>query len=149
MDYLPDSDNPTVSRHSSINQYRGFLGVMHNGMFCPLVFDQLDGIVCGKVYKHKIMIHFGDWIGYHFPVKKCKYTKSTVLIGQNIGSELKILPEQFGRGDCWHNNFYEDKYNVKGPLRGTDGTLVGFQSTKELTVGLDYVDADDELEAID
>lgn len=149
MDYLPDSDKSTVSRRSSIDQYQDFVGVMHNGMFCPLVFDQLDGIVCGKVHKHKIMIHFGNWEGYHYPIKKCRYTKATVLIGQNIGGSVQLLPKQFGRGNCIRNNFYEEKHNQKGTLRGSDGSLVGLQSTKELTVGLDYVVADDELEPAD
>lgn len=149
MDYLADSDLETVSRHSSVNQYKGFLGVMHKGMFCPLVFDMMDGIVCGKVHSHKVMIHVGDWVGYHFPVKKCKYTKRSVIIGQDKGESLQLLPEQFGRGDCWHNNFYEEKHKRKGPLIDSNGVAMGYETTKELTVGLDYVLANDTLEPID
>lgn len=149
MDYLTDSDIKTVSRNSSINQYDGFIGAMNNGMFCPIVFDFMDGIVCGKVHSHKIMIHFGNWIGYHYPVKKCKYTKRTYVIGENTGEKLEILPMWFGRGDCWHNNFYESKYNNKGPIRGDNGAFVGFEDKQELNIGLDYINADDTLEAID
>lgn len=149
MDYLPDSDKSTVSRRSSIDQYQDFIGVMYNGMFCPLVFDQIDGIVCGKVYKHKVMVHLGSWEGYHYPIKKCRYTKATILIGQNISDNVQLLPECFGRGNCIHNNFYEEKRNDKGPLRDSNGTLAGAQSTKEITVGLDYVIANDELEPVD
>lgn len=149
MDYLPDSDIEPVSRKSSINQYDGFLGVMHKGMFCPIVFDFMDGIVCGKIHSHKVIVHFGDWVGYHFPIKKCKYTKRAYVIGQDVGEGIHILPEQFGHGDCWHNSFYEEKHNRKGYMIGDDGVLVGYQTDKELTVGLDYVTANDKLEPVD
>lgn len=149
MDYLVDNDIEPVRRESSINQYDNFLGVMHNGMFCPIVFDFMDGIVCGKIHSHKVIVHFGDWIGYHYPIKKCRYTKRTYVIGQDIGEGIHVLPEQFGCGDYWHNNFYEEKHNRKGYMKGDNGTLVGYQTDKELTIGLDYVAAKDELEAVD
>lgn len=149
MDYLPDSDIEPVTRRSSINQYDGFLGVMHKGMFCPIVFDMMDGIVCGKIHSHKVIAHFGDWIGYHYPIKKCKYSKRTYVIGQDVGEGVHILPEQFGHGDCWHNNFYEEKHNHKGYMKGDDGSFVGYQTDKELIVGLDYITANDVLEPID
>lgn len=149
MDYLPDSDAPTVSRLSSANQYQNFLGVKRNGIYCPLVFDQLDGIVCGKVHSHKIMIYFDDWIGYHFPVKKCRYKKAQYMIARNQNEILELLPEIFGRGDCWHRNFVENKIDKTGVLIGENGRAVGIESEKELNIGLDYMLADDSLEPVD
>lgn len=149
MDYLPDSDVEPVSRKSSIDQYNGFLGVMHEGMFCPIVFDQLDGIVCGEVHSHPIMVYFGEWGGYHYPIKKCTYAERTVITADDEGSDIHVLPEQFGRGDCWHNNFYEEYHNREGAIVDDYGTFMGFESAHTNTVGLDYVTTDDTLESID
>lgn len=149
MDYVTDSDKPTVSRHSSIAQYKDFFGVLHNGMFCPMVFDYLDGIVCGEVHSHPIMVSFGEWIGQHFPVKRCYYTDRVAMMAHDEGEGLHLLPEQFGRGDCWHNSFYEEYHNEDVLMAGDDGTLVGFEHTRELLVGLDYVLAEDTLESAD
>lgn len=149
MDYLTDSDIEPVSRKSSIAQYEGFVGVVHNGMFCPIVFDQLDGIVCGRVFSHPIMVYFGEWDGYHYPVERCTYTERTVISADDEGDSLQILPGQFGRGDCWHNHFYEEYHNREGVIVDDYGVFMGFEDTHTNTIGLDYVTAEDTLEAID
>lgn len=149
MDYLTDSDTSVAKRLSSINQYRNFIGVMKDGMFCPLIFDQLDGIICGEVKSHPIMIYFGDWIGYNMPIQKAEVTSSTIMIADDEGESLQILPEQFGRGDCWHTSFYEEYHNREVAMVGDNGQMVGFQETTPLNIGLDYIDVNDELEAVD
>lgn len=149
MDYLTDSDIESVSRKSSIAQYAEFIGVMYEGMFCPIVFDQLDGIMCGKVHSHPIMVYFGEWDGYHYPVRHCNYTEKTILIGDDVGTDMHILPDQFGRGDCWHNNFYEEYHNHEGVIVDDYGVVAGFDDTHTNTVGLSYVKANDTLESVD
>lgn len=150
MEYLPDSDEPTVSRHSSIAQYRGFLGTVENGMYIPLVSDHLDGIVCGEVHSHPVVYYFDDWEGYNFPVQKCTYSHNIALIGHDEGEDVHLLQkDQFGRGDCWHNDFYEEYHNTDAVFVDDFGQMMGYGYAHENMVGLDYVLADDELEYVD
>lgn len=149
MDYLPDCDIEPVTRRSSIKQYEGFIGVYKDGMYLPLIFDQMDGIVCGEVRSHPIMIYTGEWVGYNYPVNSYDVENQVGIIGRNTGTKIELLPPEFGRGDCWHNSFYERKYDDQGFTIDDYGVATGFTHKQRHYVGLDYVTTDNELESVD
>lgn len=67
FDILYPTEDAQVHRHSSIDQFKGFLSVYVKGGWAPLIFDQLDGIVCDKIKTHPVAISFGGDLGYVFP----------------------------------------------------------------------------------
>lgn len=139
IDYLVDSDDHKVTRHSSIYQYSGVLSVVEKGEIVPIAFDMIDGIDCDKVYSHKIMVTLEPWIGYEFPVGECKYRDISYFFGQDDTPQIEVLPDWFGEG------IYESR-GVKNIVPTGDGGALGLDQAKTLRVGLDYVLANDYID---
>lgn len=138
----PD-EKPMVKRHSSIDQFRDFLSVMKKGGWAPIVFDQLDGIVCETVKSHPVVISFGDDIGYVFPEAHCSYTSDKFVYFDKNGVEHKLLPECMGgKGE-----FYELFVKSNLFVNFDNDTSVGTSSVNRPRVGLDYVLSDETLPA--
>ena len=87
----PDEGNEQVHRHSSIDQFRGFLSTMVKGGWAPIVFDQLDGINCETIISHPVIISFGDDIGYVFPEAHCSYASDKFVYFDKEGVEQRLL----------------------------------------------------------
>ena len=73
----PDEGSEQVHRHSSIDQFRGFLSVMKKGGWAPIVFDQLDGINCEDIVSHPVIISFS--------LVRVSATYSNLISSDNIG----------------------------------------------------------------
>lgn len=140
----PD-EKPQVHRHSSLEQYKGFLSVMSRGGWNPIVFDQLDGINCETVISHPVIISWGGDIGYHFPETRCSYTSEKFIYLDKQGIEQKILPECMGGS----GEFYEQFIKSNIFVNFDDESSLGVANTQELRIGLDYCLADETLPAVD
>lgn len=140
-----DESNDQVHRHSSIDQFRGFLSTMVKGGWVPIVFDQLDGITCETVFSHPVVISFGDDIGYVFPEAHCTYASDKFVYFDKEGVEQKLLPECMGGG----GEFYDTFIKSNSFINFDDDSSVGAHSKKRLRTGLSYVIADETLPAVD
>lgn len=135
----PD-ENPSVKRHSSIDQFKGFLSVWKHGGWAPIVFDQLDGINCETINTHPVVISWGDDVGFVFPETHCTYASDHFVYFDEQGIEQKILPECFGQG----GEFY-DVFVKKFSFVNFDDDSIGVHNKPQLRVGLSYVIADETL----
>ena len=140
-----DEGKEQVHRHSSIDQFKNFLSVMKKGGWAPIVFDQLDSIICGEIKSHPIIISFGDDIGYVFPEAHCVYASDKFVYFDKQGVEQKILPECFGGGGA----FYEEFINANTFVNFSNDASVGTHNTLWLRTGLDLVLADKNLPSVD
>ena len=141
----PDEGNEQVHRHSSIDQFRGFLSVMKKGGWAPIVFDQLDGINCETIKHHPVIISFGDDIGYVFPEAHCSYASDKFVYFDKSGVEQRLLPPCFGEG----GEFYDVFVKSNSFVNFDNDSTVGSHSVKHLRTGLSYVLADDTLPPTD
>lgn len=148
IDILYPVDDAQVHRHSSIDQFRGFLSVMIKGGWAPIVFDQLDGINCETIKSHPVILSLGDDIGYVFPEAHCTYASDHFVYFDKEGVEQKLLPECFGEGGEFYDAFIKSNsfVNFDGP---DGGSSVGVHETKTLRTGLDYVLADKTLPSVE
>ena len=140
----PD-EHEQVHRHSSIDQFKGFLSTMVKGGWAPIVFDQLDGINCETVMSHPVIISFGGDVGYVFPEAHCTYASDHFVYFDKEGVEQKLLPECFGGGGELYDTFVKSNSFVNFD----DDSSVGVHNTKKLRTGLSYVLADENLPAVD
>jgi len=145
MDILYPDEQEQVHRHSSIDQFRGFLSTMVKGGWAPIVFDQLDGINCETIISHPVVISFGGDVGYVFPEAHCTYASDHFVYFDKEGVEQKLLPECFGGG----GEFYDTFIKSNSFVNFDDDSSVGVHNTKKLRTGLSYVLADENLPAID
>lgn len=145
MDILYPDEHEQVHRHSSIDQFRGFLSTMVKGGWVPIVFDQLDGINCETIMSHPVIISFGDDVGYVFPEAHCAYASDHFVYFDKEGVEQKLLPECFGGG----GEFYDTFIKSNSFVNFDDDSSVGVHNTKKLRTGLSYVLADENLPAVD
>lgn len=145
MDILYPDEHDQVHRHSSIDQFRGFLSTMVKGGWAPIVFDQLDGINCETVISHPVIISFGSDVGYIFPEAHCTYASDHFVYFDKEGVEKKLLPECFGGGGELYDAFVKSNSFVNFD----DDSSVGTHNTKTLRTGLSYVLADENLPAVD
>lgn len=143
FDILYPTDDAHVHRHSSIDQFRGFLSTMVKGGWAPIVFDQLDGINCETIISHPVIISFGDDIGYIFPETHCTYASDKFVYFDKEGVEQRLLPECFGEGGEFYDTFIKSNTFVNFD----DDTSVGVHNTARLRTGLSYVLADETLPA--
>lgn len=141
----PDESNEQVHRHSSIDQFRGFLSTMVKGGWAPIVFDQLDGINCETVMSHPVIISFGGDVGYIFPEAHCSYASDHFVYFDKEGVEQKLLPECFGGG----GEFYDKFVKSNTFINFDDDSSTGIHNTKTTRTGLSYVLADENLPAVD
>lgn len=143
IETLYADEHPQVNRHSSIDQFEGFLSVWKQGGPAPIVFDQLDGITCGEIKTHPVIISFGDDIGYVFPEAHCKFSSDKFVYFDKEGVEQKVLPECMGgKGE-----FYELYTKSNSFYNFSDDSSIGSHSEYQLRTGLSYVLADDTLPA--
>lgn len=145
MEMLYPDEHEQVHRHSSIDQFRGFLSTMVKGGWAPIVFDQLDGINCETIMSHPVIISFGGDVGYIFPEAHCTYASDHFVYFDKEGVEQKLLPECFGGG----GEFYDTFIKSNSFVNFDDDSSVGVHNTKKLRTGLSYVLADENLPAID
>lgn len=141
---LYSDENPMVHRHSSIDQYKGFLSVEQKGGWSPIVFDQLDGIRCETVLSHPVIISLGGDIGYHFDDAECSYASDHFIYFDKEGVEEELLPECFGGGGETYVKFI--KSNIFVNFDGPDGgNSVGVHNETTLRVGTSYCLAENTL----
>lgn len=145
MDILYPVNDAQVHRHSSIDQFRGFLSTMVKGGWAPIVFDQLDGITCDTIKSHPVVISFGDDIGYIFPESHCTYASDHFVYFDKEGVEQKLLPECFGGG----GEFYDEFIKSNTFVNFSNDSSVGTHYEKLLRTGLSYVLADDNLPPVE
>lgn len=145
IDILPPDENPMVYRHSSIDQFKGFLSYWKKGGWAPIVFDQLDGIDCAGVHSHPVAISFGDDLGYLYPEKSCSYASDHFIYLDDHGVKQALLPTCMGGG----GEFYEYFVDKNAFLSFDSGNSLGVHNTQKLRVGLSYVKADQTLPAVD
>lgn len=138
---LYPTNDAQVHRHSSIDQFKGFLSVMKKGGWAPIVFDQLDGINCEDVVSHPVIISLSNDIGYVFPEAHCTYASEHFVYFDKEGVEQKLLPECFGGGGEFYDKFIKSNTFVNFD----DDSSVGVYNKKRLRTGLSYVLADEDL----
>lgn len=140
MEILYPTDDAQVHRHSSIDQFRGFLSTMVKGGWAPIVFDQLDGVVCDAVKYHPVVIAFGN-DSFIYPEGRCGYTSETFIYTDKEGVETKLLPECFGGG----GEFYDTFVKSNSFINFDDDSSLGVHNQTTLRIGLSYVKADENL----
>lgn len=138
------SESPKVNRHSSIDQFRGFLSVMTKGGWTPIVFDQLDGITCDQIKSHPVILSFGGDVGYVFPEAHCTYVTDKYLTYNKHELQEKRLPEIFGG----QGEFYQEFVKADSFVN-FDNAALGVTEVRQLRTGLSYVLADKNLPATD
>lgn len=137
----PITDEALI-RKSSIYQHSNLLSVLKRGEWCPILFDVIDRIECGKVYTKKVAIRLREGANYTFPVGTTHYTEDVYLLTQQNRIKLKALPSYFGEG------FYEVREH-KDMLTNIGKFAFGYHKEKTLRVGKDYVQATKTLKAIE
>lgn len=145
METLYPDESPSVKRHSSIDQFRGFLSVMVKGGWAPIVFDQLDGITCETIFSHPVVISFGGDVGYIFPEAHCTYASDKFIYFDKEGVEQRLLPECFGGGGELYDTFIKSNSFINFD----DDNSVGAHNEISLRTGLDYVLADETLPPVE
>lgn len=145
FEMLYPTEDAQVHRHSSIDQFKGFLSVYKKGGWAPIVFDQLDGIVCDKIKTHPVVISFGGDLGYIFPEAHCTYSSDHFIYFDEEGVEQRLLPECFGGKGEFYNEFVKSNSFVNFD----DGASLGVHNTKTTRTGLSYVIADETLPPVD
>ncbi len=138
---LYPTDDAKVHRHSSIDQFEGFLSVMIKGGWAPIVFDQLDGINCETIKHHPVIISFSNDIGYVFPEAHCSYASDRFVYFDKSGVEQRVLPPCFGEG----GELYDVFVKSNSFINFDDDTSVGNHAVKRMRTGLSYVLADETL----
>lgn len=137
----PDEMNEQVTRKSSIDQFKGYLSVMEKGGWAPIVFEQLDGITCGKIQSHPIIISLTNDIGYVFPEARCSYTSDKFIYLDKEGIEYKILPECFGGS----GEMFEQYVRKNTFVNFDNDTSLGTHNKIQLRTGLSMVLAEENL----
>lgn len=145
FEMLYPTEDAQVHRHSSIDQFKGFLSVYKKGGWAPIVFDQLDGIVCDKIKTHPVVISFGGDLGYIFPEAHCTYSSDHFIYFDEEGVEQRLLPECFGGKGEFYNEFVKSNSFINFD----DDASLGVHNTKTTRTGLSYVIADETLPPVD
>lgn len=143
----PDESKEQVHRHSSIDQFEGFLSVWKKGGWAPIIFDQLDSITCDKIKSHPVALSWGN-DSFIYPEGSCAYTSDTFIYTDKEGVETKLLPECFGKG----GEFYQEyvRKNTFINFDGDDGGYsLGVHNQATLRVGLSYVKANQTLPPVE
>ncbi len=136
---IPD-DN--LVRKSSISQHEDLLSVRIRNEWCPIIFDVIDRVECGRIISHKSALRIKDGLNYTFPVGTCHYVKDTYFLTQKDKIEQRPLPPYYGAG------FYET-HERKNMLTNIGDKALGEHQEKTLRVGKDYVMAKKILKAVE
>lgn len=138
----PDDGKESVQRHSSIDQFRNFISVWKEGGWAPILFDQLDGIMCDTVKSHPTIITFEEKpIGYIFPERRCTYSSDHFITADKVKVEEKLLPECYGgKGEL-----YATWFNKRAFINFDGDVSLGLHNKTTLRTGLDYVICDETL----
>lgn len=145
----PDESNDQVRRHSSIDQFAGFLSVWKQGGWAPIVFDQLDGIgECSGIKSHPVAISWGGDLGYIYPEARCSYASDHFIYVDKEGVEQKLLPECYGGNGEFYDVFVK-KFSFINFDGDDGGSSLGVHQTKTLRTGLSYVKASETLPSVD
>lgn len=145
MEILYPDEKEQVHRHSSIDQFKGFLSTMVKGGWAPIVFDQLDGINCETIISHPVVISFGGDVGYVFPEAHCTYASDKFVYFDKEGVEQRLLPECMGGG----GEMYDVYIKSNSFVNFSNDSSIGSHNVKRTRTGLDYVIADETLPAVD
>lgn len=135
-------DDDSIERKSSIYQHEDLLSVMQKGEWCPLTFDHIDSVECGKIHASKRALRIKEGLNYTFPVGTCHQTRDDYILSQKDKIELKVLPEWFGDG------LYE-AHERKNVFTNVGNEAAGTHNELTLRVGQDYVKAANTLDAVD
>lgn len=141
----PDTSNEHVHRHSSIDQFNGFLATYKQGGLAPIIFDQLDGITCDTIKTHPVAISFGGDIGFIYPEAHCEYASDKFIYFDKEGVEQKPLPSCFGGAGEFYDTFYKS-YSF---INFSNDSSLGLHNTKKIRTGLSYVLADESLPPVE
>lgn len=142
---LLPNEKPQVHRHSSIDQFDGFLSKWTQGGPAPIVFDMIDGITCETIKSHPVVIDLcGDSLGYVYPEAHCTYVSDKFITVDKEGIEQVVLPSIFGG-----NGELIDVYTNKTAFVNFDNSSLGVRNRSQLRTGLDYVKASETLPAVD
>ena len=143
MEIIPPADTISLERQSSINQYDCMLHVKQKGESVPVSFDYLDGIKCtrqgDKIMSHKIIIALRPWTGFHYPVRTCKYKKTSYFCSDytetdfGVGSDGEITETETSKPVLFQGN----------------NAMFGLTQTYNLRVGVDYLKGDNSLEPVE
>ena len=142
MKILESCDNVQVKYHSTISQYKNTLNVIKKGERCPIAFDSIDYIDCGRIVSHTAAVTDGDDIGFNYDVHDCYITTYQLLYHDQNQTVTKALPEWFGAG------FYEEQLTGQALIEADNGTL-GVGNKLDLRVGLNYALSDTTLPAVE
>ena len=148
FEMLYPTEDAQVHRHSSIDQFKGFLSIWKQGGASPIVFEQLDGINCKTVKSHPVVISWGNDLGFVFPEAHCTYASDHFIYTDKEGVEKKLLPECFGGGGEFYDKFIKSFSftNFDGP---NGGSSLGVHEAKTLRTGLSYVICDKSLPPVE
>lgn len=138
---LYSDEKPMVKRHSSIEQFRGYLSAMKKGGWAPIVFEQLDGITCDSIEHHPVIINFSDEIGYVFPEAHCTFASDKFVYFDKEGVEQRLLPACMGGT----GEFYDIYVRKNAFINFDDDTSMGTHNILRLRTGLGYVLSDETL----
>lgn len=141
MEILEPDEKVRVERKASNLQFKHMLAVYKGNQWVPIAFDVLDGFLCDETLTHKAILTDNPYIGYAYPVGKCRYVSDIYLQGDHKATELRVLPSWFGSG------FYEEDIDRKTLVNSANGAL-GVHNDTTLNVGLDYCLAKETLDAV-
>ena len=134
-----------VHRHSTIDQFKNFLSAWKKGGWVPLIFDQLDGIVCETVKTHPVAITFEERpLGYVYPEAECVYFSDKYVYFDKQGVEYRVLPDIFGG----NGELFPEYVSKNSFLNFSTDDSLGAHSERRFRVGTSYVTADGTLPAV-
>lgn len=139
MEILEPDERVRVERKTSNLQFKHMLAVYKGNQWAPIAFDVLDGFLCNEILTHKAVLTDKPYIGYVYPIDKCRYISDVYLKANRKETELKVLPSWFGAG------FYEEKIDRDILVNSANGAL-GQHNEITLNVGLDYCLAKETLD---
>lgn len=132
----------SVERKSSISQHKDLLSILVHGEWCPIVFNVVDGVECGKIKYQRMAFPLKEGLNYTFPVGTYRYINRKYILTEQDEIKLKKLPSYYGDG------LYES-HERKNVILNIGKNALGVVEEKVLRVGKDYVRAKKILKAVE
>lgn len=132
----------SVERKSSISQHKDLLCILVRGEWCPIIFNVVDSVECGRIGYRRMALPLRDGINYTFPVGTCRYVNRKYILTQQDEVKLRKLPSYYGDG------LYES-HERKNVFVNIGKNALGVVEEKVLRVGKDYVRAKKVLKAVE